>query len=130
MYAVLDEVAIPAVSTETTFTLDEIYLDDRHGALSRREILLMKATERTEIEQERQAALERGERFGKRGLSNSSINHTLRHSANDFDEVRQKRRALDELLQTNLSAFGSFKAGIAILSARRQPHGTHPRPAA
>ncbi len=37
-------------------------------------------------------------------------------TANEFDEVRQKRRALDELLQTNLSAFGSFKAGIAILS--------------
>jgi hypothetical protein len=37
-------------------------------------------------------------------------------TANDFDEVRQKRQTLDELLQTNLTAFGSFKAGIAILS--------------
>ena len=37
-------------------------------------------------------------------------------TASDFDEVRQKRETLDELLQTNLSAFGSFKAGIAILS--------------
>jgi hypothetical protein len=37
-------------------------------------------------------------------------------TANEFDEVRGKRQALDDFLQTNLSAFGNFKAGIAILS--------------
>lgn len=38
-----------------------------------------KARERTEIEMRRQQAKERGERFGERGLSNGSINHTVRH---------------------------------------------------
>ena len=37
-------------------------------------------------------------------------------TADEFDDVRQKRQTLDELLQTNLAALGSFKAGIAILS--------------
>jgi integrase len=38
-----------------------------------------KARERTEIEAARPEALKRGERFSERGLSNGSINHTLRH---------------------------------------------------
>ena len=33
-----------------------------------------------------------------------------------FDEVEQRRRSLDDFLQTNLLALASFKAGIAILS--------------
>ena len=37
-----------------------------------------------------------------------------------FDEVEQRRRSLDDFLQTNLSALASFKAGIAILSPTRR----------
>lgn len=33
-----------------------------------------------------------------------------------FDDIRRKRKALDEFLQTGMSALASFKAGIAILS--------------
>jgi integrase len=40
-----------------------------------------KARERTEIEERRKATLAKGERFNERGLSNGSINHTLRHLA-------------------------------------------------
>ncbi len=40
-----------------------------------------KAGERQELEARRAQAIERGERFTERGLSNASINHTLRHLA-------------------------------------------------
>jgi integrase len=40
-----------------------------------------KARERHEIDQRREEARKRGERFSERGLSNGSINHTLRHLA-------------------------------------------------
>jgi integrase len=38
-----------------------------------------KAKERAAIDAEREAARKRGEKFSERGLSNGSINHTLRH---------------------------------------------------
>lgn len=40
-----------------------------------------KAQERAEIDKAREAAQKRGERYSERGLSNGSINHTLRHLA-------------------------------------------------
>jgi integrase len=40
-----------------------------------------KARQRAELEERRKAALATGERFSERGLSNGSINHTLRHLA-------------------------------------------------
>lgn len=55
-----------------------------------------KARERTAIEAERAAAHARGERFTERGLSNSSINHTLRHLAAILEQAVD-----EELLATN-----------------------------
>lgn len=40
---------------------------------------IAKAKERAQIADQREAAVARGERYGERGLSNASINHTLRH---------------------------------------------------
>lgn len=42
---------------------------------------LLKVRERTAIDAEREAAHAKGEKFSERGLSNGSINHTLRHLA-------------------------------------------------
>jgi integrase len=58
------------------------FADYRLSAITAQEIdryKVAKAAERSEIEKRREAAEARGERFGERGLSNSSINHTLRH---------------------------------------------------
>jgi integrase len=55
-----------------------------------------KLAERATIEKARERAAERGERFTDRALSNSSINHTLRHLAQILEDAVD-----DELLASN-----------------------------
>lgn len=58
-----------------------------------------KARERQEIEQARAEAKERGERYTERGLSNGSINHTLRHLSQILEVAAEY-----ELIQSNPAA--------------------------
>jgi integrase len=58
-----------------------------------------KLAERNAIEQARAAAKAKGERYGERPMSNSSINHTLRHLAQVLEEAVD-----DELLTVNAAA--------------------------
>jgi hypothetical protein len=106
--------AVPGVLPSTNFNLP-VSAKHRLSDITPREVkryTQSKLAERNAIEQAREAALARGERFTERPLSNSSVNHTLSHLAQILES------AVDDELITANPATGSRRRLKAAKPAR------------